>query len=285
MWFWLCLAAYGFQAFNLTMASDDWIFLFHPPEDDYTGVRNGRWCQDIWWILFENPGFAPPVTLFILCVSLAASGLIFSNLLRIRQRFSVFVFVSVFMLFPMWIEHVNYKVQHTVIGMTVLLSALLAYLLIATLNQLEKKTPWPRVLVLAAASAFTLSVVASFYQTFIFFSVSAYLLFVYQRIYHAEPAAPFKFFMRSLLLLAGICAVGLALYSAEVVLSRQLMVPPGMPRIRESAEYQIMGSLVRGKGSFFVAIETTASYIFSYLFEIPEPDPILPRMRRIRTIV
>ena len=60
----LCLIAYGFLAFNLTLAGDDWRMV-HDNKDHYALFLNvGRWAAvGLWQIFYENR-FAPAATLF-----------------------------------------------------------------------------------------------------------------------------------------------------------------------------------------------------------------------------
>jgi len=162
----LILITYGFSAFNLLLAGDDWWALHVKILNYVRSIRRGQWFLPVIWKIFGNNAFAPPFTLFGSIGLLTLSAWITTRVLRLRNIWSVFLFVHLFILFPIWTEPMSFKLLQLPMAFGVLFSVLHGALAVkAAQNALSKGTfKGPRSTHLICTSALFFALSASCFQ-------------------------------------------------------------------------------------------------------------------------
>ena len=123
----LAVVAYGFSAFNLILAGDDWEVYLDPDRQETWVVRLGRWMQSLIWQLFAGNTFAPTFTLGVLVTGLILGGVIAAVTIGLTRTWANFLFIGLFVLSPLWVEQINFELNHLAIGIGVVLSCLAGF--------------------------------------------------------------------------------------------------------------------------------------------------------------
>jgi len=121
-------ATYGFAAFNLTLAGDDW-YIFHQsqPMQEFF-VQINRWGALVLWKVFYGDSIVAPLSISILIVSLIVVSMRLCKLLDITDPIHQIVFCCLFLACPILIEHIQFKINHV----------LLAFCLLASIISIER---------------------------------------------------------------------------------------------------------------------------------------------------
>jgi hypothetical protein len=120
----LCLIAYGFLAFNLTLAGDDWRMV-HDNTDHYALFLNlGRWVAvGLWQIFYENR-FAPAATLFAALALMTVAAVVSARAIGAVSAAAVFFNAALLVLNPVLAETFSFKINHLATGFGVLWAAM-----------------------------------------------------------------------------------------------------------------------------------------------------------------
>ena len=133
------LVAYGFSAFNLIVAGDDWFVLHEPSHEVDKFLSLGRWMAVLLWSLFFGGRFAPSVTVALLVTALIISAYASARILGIENRFHLFLFCAIWVFNPILAEQVNFKMNHVPLAVG-FLATVLAFFLAKRVAVSEGKT-------------------------------------------------------------------------------------------------------------------------------------------------
>jgi hypothetical protein len=126
--FLISIVAYGFLAFNLILAGDDWMLIAEPDAMYDFNIRIGRWTNVVIWNLFFQNRFSPAFTLFA-CVSLLIlSSLFLAHIVGARDPASVFMFSAALIFNPLLAEQLSFESNHLWFGFGVLFATIAAYI-------------------------------------------------------------------------------------------------------------------------------------------------------------
>ena len=113
-------ATYGFTAFNLTLAGDDWYYLHGPDLMRDWFLRIDRWMALPLWDLFYANKITAPLSIILLLVSLVVAGMRLCALLDIYDPWQQIIFCCLFLSCPILIEHMQFKINHIQLAFAVL---------------------------------------------------------------------------------------------------------------------------------------------------------------------
>jgi hypothetical protein len=119
----LSLVSYGFLAFNLTLAGDDWYLVRNPSLELDTYIPVGRWMRPLVLIAFFGGRFAPTFTLFGWLAAMMAGAILLAWVAGTRKPIEFFLFSALLLFSPVHAELVNFKHSHLMIGFGFLCAA------------------------------------------------------------------------------------------------------------------------------------------------------------------
>ena len=101
--------AFGFEAFNVTLAGDDWPAVQSDRFQYDWVVSIGRWMNQVVWRLAGDNAFAPAVTISILALCFFAAAWVFTFVQGWLTRTALFLFAAILALFPVNAEIVPFQ--------------------------------------------------------------------------------------------------------------------------------------------------------------------------------
>ncbi len=258
------LAGYGFTAFNLTLAGDDWQNFLDGTRQYDRVVRLGRWGQRVIYAFTQDIIFAPAFTMLMLVAMLILAGWIFAVVMGLREGSTVFFFVALLIFHPLWSQEVNFKINHLVIGIAMLLAAAAAYVAHrAYLSLLRDRRLWHGLL-WVVLSALLMSLSISIKQVYLFFTFGAVVFRVMNDALHQdEYATPLRIIQRIAILLA-VTLLGLVLYVVEVDLSQRVS---GLTAREGADAYALTESLVSSPADLSFTLNRFAETFWAYYFQ------------------
>jgi len=256
------LAAYGFQAFNLTLAGDDWMLWDEASLNVTFGIQLGRWFQLLVDTTLANALFAPTFTMiaFVLCVITA--GFVQAEIIGLKSKLGVMTYTSALLFHPFWVETASFKLYHISTGIAILLAtAAAALVVIASENIVEKQNFRSGVFLLFAASL-TLSFVVSIQQTYLFFAVSTCGFWVLNKV-TVQPDLEVRDMFSYIAIILVMILGAIVLYVIEIEIARALYRVDPMPA---DHPYALGGSLVSSVAELQVTLTRLVSVLTHYLF-------------------
>lgn len=270
-WFGLllgCLVAFGFNAFNLTLAGDDWTQLFNGNSQDEWILQIGRWTERIVWEVFDDNRFAPTFSLFLMLGCLIFSHLLMSYALRL-PAIEAFLFTSISLFFPAWAEVVNFKTNHITVGFGWLFATLFGILAFQVANRAGYRSLWPAASLSVAFGALA----AGSYQTLLFVGVLAFMLLLLDGLVKDPQSFRALRVLGTLLRFAALAVLVLALYS---VITAIVLKANGLDAVRHG-NYSLDLSTVTLQGIF-----KNGATIFQRLKELLfQPQHLYPQFAKV----
>ena len=261
----LCyLVAYGYLAFNSTLAGDEWPMYYGGDAPLDFPLKNGRWIHHVTLLLVRDFWPAFTVTLALLLAALLLSWLIMVNELRLRQPAAVGTFLVLAGTIPFWAEMMVFRNNHIAAGIGIITATLFGLFLWRGFAALKAGAPFLSRPVLQqlllAALCFSLS--ASCYQAMLPVGIMFVALLVLQGVLTGQSLVER---WRDILLLAAsvllVTAVGIVLYAVQVYISREVT---GISA-SDNPDYQLAGSLVVSAAELRVTVLRAWNYIESFL--------------------
>ncbi len=267
----LCLIAYGFVMFNMTLAGDDWSAVWKEGNQYDVVVSLGRWLQRYIWMVFADKLFAPAFTLSFMVALWLVGGLLALRFLAVDDRFAGFVFLGLFALTPFWAEMVNFKINHANAGISTFL-ALASGLLAWRVAQDRHIVPL-KAMSLGLAASLCLALSASGYQAMAPMAPMIFLLGWMRALLRNgfDEVAP-ALFVKRLALMVVIFGCGVLLYGLSVYLTQEFY---GLSQL--SKGYALSGSLVSSTGALQMTLARFLVYFEQFLFL---PQHLIPRVAK-----
>ncbi len=276
----LAVLAYGAVAFTPSLAGDDWSALNEDRFQYDWAVRVGRWVQRILWAAFEDNRAMPVLTLTTMMGLLLFSALLLLKAMRLQRLSARTIFVAVFMVFPFWAEPVSFKMAHVNIGVGVFAAVLSGLAMQRALAAWQTKHRRSLAMFLLWA-ILLFSIAVSCYQPMAAVVVMSFALTQLARIYvapndEATAGAPI---LLSMLILVPI--LGLALYTLEVQLARQLAGVSGVTH----GSYSMMASLVSSWAEMRQVLWRSGTVLTRFLTGAHHLFPRLPKFAFLAAVV
>jgi hypothetical protein len=258
----LCLLTYGFVAYNHTFAGDDWPAVIQQGFMYEWTISMGRPLHSLTWILGGDNYLAPAFTLTVMIASLLIAGLIISLPLRLTEELNVFIFLSLIVLCPIWVEHVNFKLNHLAVALAAISTAGASVAIWkATTTDPEYVVSRSRSIIYILIASLLFTVAAATRQEMLIFGLTGILLIVLRDLPRShKPVKMFTMTISAALIAAVIC---IGLYAALVAFTRYLFdvspPPPGSP-------YRITSSLIGNMEDVTLVLERFRAYFCQFLF-------------------
>jgi hypothetical protein len=274
--FFFLVVAYGFQAFNHTMADDEW-WTFQKVHPQFLwSVQIGRWVAPLIWAALEDGYVAPTFTIALLIVSFLLTGFFAARTIGLAHRFALFAFICTFALFPFWAEMVNFKLLHSTFSFGLLLSAASAALMwraFVKLTGASRRIVEGATLVVVAAVC--LSLVTSTYQGLIQCGPMIYVTAVLNRciLSGARPITRGDASAALLVLFLSL-VVGTVLYVLEVWGIRSWF---GVSDT-DAQGYRLLSTTLNNFDYFRASVATAVRYIEAFLFQGNQLFPREPKV-------
>ncbi len=267
----LCLIAYGFVMFNMTLAGDDWSAVWKEGNQYDVVVSLGRWLQRYIWMVFADKLFAPAFTLSFMVALWLVGGLLALRFLAVDDRFAGFAFLGLFVLTPFWAEMVNFKNNHPNAGLATLLalaSGLLAWRMVQ-----GQPLGLLKALSLGLASSLCLALSASGYQAMAPMAPMIFLLGWMRALLRNGfgEVAP-TIFVKRLALMVVIFGCGIFLYGLSVYVTQTAY---GLGQMAKG--YALSGSLVSSTGELQMTLARFLAYFEQFLFL---PQHLVPQFAK-----
>ncbi len=258
------LAGYGFSAFNLTLAGDDWQNFIDGSTQYTWAVRIGRWGHRVVSEVTQDSMFAPSLTLTLFVVMLIVSGWIQATVMGLRERSTVFFFVALMLFHPIWSQEVNFKINHVSVGVALVLASIAAYVAHRAQVSLLLKRRVGLGLALIGLSALLVSLAMSIKQVYLFFTFGAVVFRVINDALHRDEfASPVRILQRVGMMVA-VMVLGLLLYVVEVDISQRVY---GVEPLPADHNYALTGSLVSSPADLSFTLTRFAETFGAYYFQ------------------
>ncbi len=264
----LILAAYGIYLTNNLIIGDDWS-LIKNPTFQLSAVNKGRWLRSLMRAAFSQGFPMPSPTLTLALLGCLVSAWIQASVIGLRKKSSIFIYVAVFVLYPIWTEPLIFNLMRGTIFVCTILSALCAWLIVPVYESFQEKK-YLRAALLLVISAFLFSLAASGGQNFVFIGVETFLLALLAKIVRArrEAAPPFRTFSGQFITLGMVVGLGLVFYALEFVFSLNVF------QIRETSTiYSTTGTLISSWADLVNSVNLFRKLLIQFLFE---EQPFLP---------
>ncbi len=255
------LAAYGFTAFNLTLAGDDWLFFVNGETRATWVVRLGRWMQRL--VVPRDAPFAPAVTLAAFVISVIIAGWVQSHVIGLERPSSVFFFVALLLFHPFWSEEVSFKLSHIGVGIAILLASLSAYGLHRANRALLLEGQRIRGTALLVFSALLLALAIATKQNYLFFTFGAVVFGVIVDALKGSDFATVKYGIYRVALAGLVVGLGLVFYTLSVDWSQRIFDVPPLP---PSSPYALTGSLISSADELTFTLQRFADMFVTYHF-------------------
>jgi len=272
----LILITYGFSAFNLLLVGNDWVALYDKEFGLLWSIRIGRWFQVVVWKIFANNAFAPPFTLFGSIGLLALSAWITTRVLRLRNIWSVFLFVHLFILFPIWAEPMGFKMVHLTLAFGVLFGVIHGALAVkAAQSALSKGTfKGTRTTLLICTSALFFALSASCYQPSTLFGPMVFVASFMGTLLQTDREADYgRVFIAYFLVSIAILPLGGILYYSGVQASFKISSLQELERGRYILFHSLRSSFTEYQEGFSNAWR----YFKHFLFRPQHLFPMIPK--------
>jgi len=167
--FFLGFLCYGFLLFNNVLTGDNWMSVFHPESKNRLLVQGGRWFQVVIGKAQFGRLFAPTFTSCVFIICLSISSILLTECVGFKEKYSKYIFSSIFITFPFWNETAIFNMIRVPIGVALLLSCAASFVFIKSPNT----SKWSNLIV-----TILLWLSISIYQTYIFFFITALIGYV-----------------------------------------------------------------------------------------------------------
>ena len=255
-------AAYGLYFTNNLMMGDDWILIRGPFSDLQGGIGKGRWLREMMRYVYDRGFPMPTVTLALALIGCLVSARIQAAVIGLNTRFSIFSYVAVFVLYPIWTEPMMFNLERGTILVGMIVIALSTYLIIPMYERFIEKKFLPGS-VLLFTSALLFSIVAAGGQNFVFIGVETFLFALLLKTIEMQKnrSLNFKLLAGHFIALTAVVIVGLILYFLEFKFSLSFY------QITESTgNYSLTGTLISSWPALIETLDQFWSIFVQYLF-------------------
>ncbi|MEM6285041.1 MAG: glucosyltransferase domain-containing protein [Chloroflexota bacterium] len=262
------IIAYGFHAFNLTLAIDDWPSLIDSDIHEDQMVRNGRWLIVFHHRWFEQTTYSPAFYIFMYVVFYLAAAAIYVILMGIRDRVAIFMLLAVVLLHPFNADMISFNIgpAHT----AVLLAAIAAYVGAVVIDRVHGRANYLLSGVYLLLAIIVLSLALSLYQPALYVTASALGFRFLYRLIKNELASPLTALLVYIAVIALILVGGYVLWRVEVEVSH---VAFNVSPVGLDDPYSPRGGNISSLAEFQMTLRRFASHFYQYLFR---PQHLIP---------
>ncbi len=209
-------AAYGLYFTNNLMMGDDWILLRGPFTDLQGGIGKGRWLRELMRYVYDQGFPMPSITLALALIGCLVSARIQAAVIGLSTKFSIFSYMAIFVLYPMWTEPMMFSLERGTILVSMIAIALSTCLIIPIYERFMEKKFLPGS-VLLFVSALLFSIVAAGGQNFVFVGVETFLFALLLKTIEMQKnrSLNFKLLAGHFITLTAVMIAGLVLYFLE----------------------------------------------------------------------
>ncbi|MFC2163078.1 glucosyltransferase domain-containing protein [Candidatus Altiarchaeota archaeon] len=267
----LSFISYGFLGYNHLYAGDDWVWVVESGNISYHFIGIGRWVQVLLFSILSGNAYAPAFTLSILVAGLLLAGIIACDTIGIRSRQGFFMFNSLFIFSPFWIEDFVLKSNHANIGFGVVFASLCARIIWRESESVisgEKTVLKTIPALLVSCILFSLS--ASCFQTLTPIIAVIFLLAYLNRLIRNIDVKDPRMYGLPFIPLSFVFFLGLMVYSANVHISQ------GLTGIGSSYEvdYLITSTLISSQGDLYFTINRFMGHFSQFMFKSQHLMPL-----------
>ncbi|MEO0561852.1 MAG: glucosyltransferase domain-containing protein, partial [Chloroflexota bacterium] len=254
----LSTVAYGFHAFNLVLAIDDWQPLVLPRVYDVGVMSQGRWMQRLQWALFGNHLPAPTFRVAFYIFSITLSAGIQLAVIGIRDKAAVTVYLFWTVLHPLHADSIAFEmvVVHVAILLASVAAACGAW---AIKNLLVRGDVTQGILFLVASALLTGVAIASYQGSILVMIVVLGFVVIRDLVYGARPG--YVFGAACLTVVIGLGGVVSWLVSAAAF--RDYFDAPPLPA---SHVYGVGGTFIQSFADLSMTLRRFSEYFTQYLF-------------------
>jgi hypothetical protein len=255
----LSLVTYGFLAFNLTLAGDDWYLVRNPSVELDTYIPVGRWLRPVIVRAFFGGRFAPAFTLFAWVALMMMGAVLLARVAGARRPAELFLFSALLIFNPVLAELANFKHSHLMIGIGFVCAAGSVYLLHDFVGSGARwSQEWHR-----RVGAAGLLLVASLgvQQSFILFVFMFFTASTIGILAVGDSAPIRSSALRAFGLYTSVCAAAVAVY---FIVTKSLQAYFDMPLFE--ADYALESSLVRNFQELGYSLGRFRRHITVFLF-------------------
>ena len=262
----LCYAAaYGYLAFNSTLAGDEWPFYYGGESVVRFPIQSGRWVHYASLLVMREFWPAFTVTIFVFLGLLLLSLLILAHELGLKRAGAVWALFVIGGTMPFWAEMVNFRNNHVGIGIGLVAATLSGVSLWRSFVawQAGSKFISGSVCGRMALGSLLFSLAAASYQALLAISVMVPSLMLLQRVLRqVPPVQRYQDFLKIFGLLGLFVLFGALAYILQVKAALEITgIPPS-----KQANYQLSGSLVSSVDELRMTLERAAKFIKVFLF-------------------
>lgn len=254
----LSLATYGFLAFNLTLAGDDWYLVRNPSLELDTYIPVGRWMRPLILKAFFDGRFAPSFTLFGWLVCMMAGTILLAQVTGARKPTEVFLFSALLIFSPVHAELVNFKHSHLMIGFGFVCAAASVFVLhgVATAEARRGRDTYLQ----AGVAGLLLLLSLGIQQSFILFALMFFIASTIAILVGDDDAASGAA-LRALKIYTTVCFIAVAAYFA---VTKSLQMYFDFPLFERG--YALESSLVRDAQQLASTVNQFLNHLLVFFF-------------------
>jgi hypothetical protein len=263
---WLLLITYGFQAFNLLLAGDDWVYIHFAGIHNAIAVRMGRWLRVLIWDMPSNNTFAPAFTLGVGLFFLAFSSWLAAHFIRMSTNWANFFFCALFLVFPIWAEPLSFKGLQVSYTLAVAFSVGYGAVALTIARRLATKgvANKPRLLCSFLGAGMLTSLGPSIHQGSMFFGAMIFGLGLMNDWVNQASIINLRTVLRSYAsTIVFVVMLGMVFYVGEVGLSTWLL---GVEPSHGGAHYSVVGGNIDSIDSLLRNVARMKRYLAVFLF-------------------